>query len=91
MTHESQIVRAKETSSWAMVDSAKEKHQAPTNELKVNVRAVSESEPRRAIKKETCTANMFVRLMVDLDLHKLQYSGFASIEGLWKIVRLHMQ
>ena len=26
-----QIVRAKETSSWAMVDSATDKHQAPTH------------------------------------------------------------
>ena len=42
--HDSQIVRAKETISWAMVCPATAKHQAPTHQLKLYVRAVIESE-----------------------------------------------
>ena len=45
-THDSQIVRAKENLklSWAMVGPATAKHQAPTHWLKLNVRAIIESE-----------------------------------------------
>ena len=41
---DSQIVRAKENSSWATVGPATDKHQAPTHRLKLYVRAVLESE-----------------------------------------------
>ena len=41
--HDSQIVRAKETSSWATVGPATDKHQAPTHQLKLYARAVIES------------------------------------------------
>ena len=44
MAHDSQIVRAKKTSSWATVGPATDKHQAPTHQLKLYVRAVIESE-----------------------------------------------
>ena len=42
--HDSQIVRAKKTSSWATVGPATDKHQAPTHRSKLYVRAVIESE-----------------------------------------------
>ena len=42
--YDSQIARAKETSSWAMVGPATAKHQAPTHRLKLYVRAAIESE-----------------------------------------------
>ena len=42
--HDSLIVRAKETSSWATVGPATDKHQAQTHRLKFYVRAVIESE-----------------------------------------------
>ena len=44
MTHDSQVVWANETPSWATVNPTKDKHQAPTNGLKLYVRAVIESE-----------------------------------------------
>ena len=40
--HESQIVRAIKISSWAMEDPAKDKHQAPTDRLRLYVRAAIE-------------------------------------------------
>ena len=42
--HDSQIVRAKETSTRVMVGPANDKHQAPTNGLKLYVRAIIKSE-----------------------------------------------
>ena len=47
----------KKTSSWAIVDIATEKHQTPSNGLKLYVRAVIESVARRAIKEETIAIN----------------------------------
>ena len=44
--HDSQIVRAKENSSWASVCPATDKHQAPTHRLNHYVRAFIESEAR---------------------------------------------
>ena len=41
--HDSQIVRAKEASSWLTVGPATAKHQAPSHRLKLYVRAVIES------------------------------------------------
>ena len=49
MVHDSQIVRAKETSSWTTVGPANDKHQTPTNELKLNVMAVIKSEAWSAV------------------------------------------
>ena len=42
--HDSQIVRAKEASSWDTVGPATDKNQTPTHRLKLYVRAVIESE-----------------------------------------------
>ena len=42
--HDSQIVRAKETLKLTTVGEANNKHQAPTNGLKLYVRAVIKSE-----------------------------------------------
>ena len=44
MAHDSQIVRAEETSSWATVGQAIDKHPAPTHRLKRYVRFNIESE-----------------------------------------------
>ena len=38
------LVRARKTSRWGTVGSAKDKHQAPTNGFKLYVRAIIESE-----------------------------------------------
>ena len=44
MAHDSKIVWAKNASSWATTDPATDKHQAPTHQLKLKVRAVIKSE-----------------------------------------------
>ena len=44
MVYDSQIVRAKQTSSWASVGPANDKHQISANGLKLNVMAVLKSE-----------------------------------------------
>ena len=44
MLQEKWLTALKKTSSWATVGTAKAKHQAPTNRLKLYVRAVIQSE-----------------------------------------------
>ena len=54
MVHDPQIVRAKETSSWALVGPATDKHQIPTRQLKLYVRAIIESEAWPTIMQLKC-------------------------------------
>ena len=43
MDHNSHIVRTKETSSWATVGPATDKHEAPTHQFRSNIRAIIEN------------------------------------------------
>ena len=60
MAHDSQIVTAIENLKLATVGPAKDKHQAPTNGLKLYVRAVIESEA--SIKEENHSYNPLLGL-----------------------------